>query len=252
MQRLCDWVKGRSISVSYIYIYILISGHAMQFPDNPDKFLMVGNPTHSAHQLSNSQWGSYSWSCHHTIYCYHTPFSTRILSVWSQIFQIQFFPHIRPTTERTTIQYFKSDIIASLLYTKPASNASDLADQFSSTLISILDIHAPIKTKTVVQRPHTPWINPEILQAKRECSLLERCWRRWKSSFDCKKFRAQCNSIRSLISKAKSSFLSNRIIRQLSHILENPKHNSSKYLKLTSRVPRYIFSCQHIPWLFQR
>ena len=22
MQRLCDWVKGRSISVSYIYIYI--------------------------------------------------------------------------------------------------------------------------------------------------------------------------------------------------------------------------------------
>ena len=24
MQRLCDWVKGRSISVSYIYIYIYI------------------------------------------------------------------------------------------------------------------------------------------------------------------------------------------------------------------------------------
>ena len=98
-----------------------------------------------------------------------------------------------------------------LLYTKPASNASDLADQFSSTLRSILDIHAPIKTKTVVQRPHTPWINPEILQAKRERSRLERCWRRWKSPFDRKKFRAQCNSVRSLISKAKSSFLSNLV-----------------------------------------
>ena len=97
------------------------------------------------------------------------------------------------------------------LYTKPASNASDLADQFSSTLRSILDIHAPIKTKTVVQRPHTPWINPEILQAKRERSRLERCWRRWKSPFDRKKFRAQCNSVRSLISKAKSSFLSNLV-----------------------------------------
>ena len=24
MQRLCDWVKGRLISVSYIYIYIFI------------------------------------------------------------------------------------------------------------------------------------------------------------------------------------------------------------------------------------
>ena len=136
-------------------------------------------------------------------------------------FTFKFFPHIRPTTERTTIQYrsyntidvdnFKSDILASPLYTKPASNASDLADQFSSTLRSILDIHAPIKTKTVVQRPHTPWINPEILQAKRERSRLERCWRRWKSPFDRMKFRAQCNSVRSLISKAKSSFLSNLV-----------------------------------------
>ena len=26
MQRLCDWVKGRSISVSYTYIYAKISG----------------------------------------------------------------------------------------------------------------------------------------------------------------------------------------------------------------------------------
>ena len=48
-------------------------------------------------------------------------------------FTFKFFPHIRPTTERTTIQYrsyntidvdnFKNDILASPLYTKPASNA---------------------------------------------------------------------------------------------------------------------------------
>ena len=109
------------------------------------------------------------------------------------------------------VDNFKSDILTSPLYTNPASNASDLADQLSSTLKSILDIHAPIKSKTVVQRPHTPWINPEILQAKRERSRLERCWRRWKSPFDRMKFRAQCNSVRSLISKAKSSFLSNLV-----------------------------------------
>ena len=44
-----------------------------------------------------------------------------------------------------------------------------------------------------------------------EHSRLERCWRRWKSPFDRMKFRAQCNSVRSLISKAKSSFLSNLV-----------------------------------------
>ena len=169
-------------------------------------------------------------------------------------FTFKFYPHIRPATQRSTIQYrsyntidvenFKSDILTSPLYTNPASNASDLADQFSSTLKSILDIHAPIRSKTVVQRPHTPWINPEILQAKRERSRLERCWRRWKSPFDRMKFRAQCNSVRSLISKAKSSFFvqsCNRNIWQPPHTLENPQHNSSsKTFKLTSRVPRCI------------
>ena len=51
-------------------------------------------PLHSAHQLSNLRWWLYPWSSHHTIqlYCYHTPFSTRILPVWSQIFHIQILP----------------------------------------------------------------------------------------------------------------------------------------------------------------
>ena len=184
-------------------------------------------------------------------------------------FTFKFFPHIRPTTERTTIQYrsyntidvdnFKNDILASPLYTKPASNASDLADQFSSTLRSILDIHAPIKTKTVVQRPHTPWINPEILQAKRERSRLERCWRRWKSPFDRKKFRAQCNSVRSLISKAKSSFLYNLVTesstnpRTLWKTLNTILHrNPSNSFPESPAECRCIFLCQHIPWFFQR
>ena len=120
-------------------------------------------------------------------------------------FTFKFFSHIRPTTQRSVIHYrsfktididnFKSDILSSPLYTNPASNSSDLSEQLSSTLNSILDIHAPLKSKIVVLRPHTPWINPEILAAKRERSRLERSWRRWKSPFDRKKFRAQCNFV---------------------------------------------------------
>ena len=45
----------------------------------------------------------------------------------------------------------------------------------------------------------------------------------------------------------------NRNIWQPPHTLENPQHNSSsKTFKLTSRVPRCIIPCQHIPWFFQR
>ena len=54
-------------------------------------------------------------------------------------------------------------------------------------------------------------LHGSVLITKRERSRLERCWRRWKSPFDRMKFRAQCNSVRSLISKAKSSFLSNLV-----------------------------------------
>ena len=44
----------------------------------------------------------------------------------------------------------------------------------------------------------------------------------------------------------------NRIIRQCSHTLENPEHYSlSKSLQLTSRVPKCIFPCRHIPWFSQ-
>ena len=106
----------------------------------------------------------------------------------------------------STLTILKSDILSSPLYTNPASNSSDLSEQLSSTLNSILDIHAPLKSKTVVLRPHTPWINPEILAAKRERSRLEQSWHRWKSPFDRKIFRAHCNFVRSLILKAKSNF----------------------------------------------
>ena len=159
---------------------------------------------------------------------HHLSFTPWILSIWPQIFfTFKFFSHIRPTTQRSVIHYrsfktididnFKSDILSSPLCTNPASDSSDVSEQLSSTLNSILDIHAPLKSKIFVLRPHTPWINPEILVAKRERSRLERSWRRWKSLFDRKKFRAQCNFVRSLISKAKSNFLTNLITESSSN-----------------------------------
>ena len=102
------------------------------------------------------------------------------------------------------------------------------------------------KSKTVVQRPHTPWINPEILQAKRERSRLERCWRRWKSPFDRMKFRAQCNSVRSLISKAKSSFLSNLVTESS----DNPRTLWKTLNTILHRNPSNSLpeSQMHHPW----
>ena len=94
---------------------------------------------------------------------------------------------VRPPVQRTVIRFrsfknfdlqaFKNDILSSPLYSNPAVTATALADQLSSTLTEILDIHAPNKTKSVVQRPPKPWINSEVLEAKRVRHSLERRWR---------------------------------------------------------------------------
>ena len=46
-------------------------------------------------------------------------------------------------------------------------------------------------------------------------SEIERSWRCWKSLFDRNKFRAQCNTVRSIISKAKSDFFTKGKRRQM-------------------------------------
>ena len=84
--------------------------------------------------------------------------------------------HFRPWKE-LDIPAFKNAILTSPLYTNPADNASELAIQMTSTLTDILDNQIPIKSKLIVQRPPKPWINPDILESKREHSQLERRWR---------------------------------------------------------------------------
>ena len=79
------------------HLSFFISGdfniHADSDLSTPNKFSAIFD-----NQLSNSRWWSHPWFAHHTIqlYCYHTPFSTWILPVRSQIFHIQIFPTHRP------------------------------------------------------------------------------------------------------------------------------------------------------------
>ena len=139
----------------------------------------------------------------------------------------KFSPHTRPITKRTVIHFrsfkdfnlqaFKNDILSSPLYTDPADTATDLGNQLSSILTNILDLHAPSKTKSIVQRPSKPWINVEILEAKRVRNSLERRWRQTCCPMDRSCFRSQCRIVRRVITKAKSIFLSNLVSESASN-----------------------------------
>ena len=114
-------------------------------------------------------------------------------------------------------QIFCNDINMSDLYNKPAGNANDFADQLHSTVTSILDKYIPIQTKTVTKRSPTPWINQEILNAKKSRNNLERQWRKSRMQSDKTRFCLQRRAVIKLINSAKSLHLTNIISSNISN-----------------------------------
>ena len=54
---------------------------------------------------------------------------------------------------------------------------SNLVDGYNQVVASVLDQHAPLKTKRVVYECYQPWYCSEIGDAVRNCRKLERIWR---------------------------------------------------------------------------
>ena len=198
---------------------------------------------------------------------HHSSFIPWILSIWPQIFYFKFFSHIRPTTQRSVINYrsfktididnLKSDIL--LLFTQiqllilliylnsspqPSIPYSTSMPHSNQKLLSLDPIHHGL-------------IIPKFLWLNERRSRLERSWCRWKSPFDRKKFRAQCNFVRSLISKAKSNILTNLVTESSSNprtlwktsnsILHRNPSNSIEFIPWHTR---HTITCQFIPPYF--
>ena len=79
---------------------------------------------------------------------------------------------------------FMTDIITSDLVTHPKEHVSDLYKQYHQILKTLLDKHAPIKSKSVSQKLPAPWMTPEIIQSKWRRRYLECVWRKSRSPLD--------------------------------------------------------------------
>jgi len=93
----------------------------------------------------------------------------------------------KPHPEKKTVKFRKiksidaNDLVKNVaesdLCTEPIENHSDLGklvNKYQSDLTKILDLLAPIKTKSFVERPLIPWVNPEIIKSKRQKRKLEK------------------------------------------------------------------------------
>ena len=106
---------------------------------------------------------------------------------------------------------FRRDLSASSLIQSPSPELNDLCNQYDFVLKSLLDKHAPSRTKSVTLRPKAPWFNDVIKVNKRKRRSLERRWRKSNLTVDRQLFVDQCNYVKKLIFEAKMNFYSNLI-----------------------------------------
>ena len=97
----------------------------------------------------------------------------------------------------------RRDIRSSSLYNSPSQEITELCDQYDSVLLSILDKHAPLRTKIITLRPNAPWYSEEIRKQKSNCRKVERRWRRSKLESDYRPYANQRTVIQNTIFKSK-------------------------------------------------
>ena len=168
--------------------------------------------------------GHTPWSSHHSIqlYCYHTPFTIRILPVWSQIFHFQILP-THPSYNRTNnhpiqlLQYHRCWQLQKWHSRFPLSTQSQLPMHptlqinFPPPSDPFLTSMPQLKPKQLSKDPILHGLTPKFSKPSGNAVDLNDVGVAGSPPLTAKKFRAQCNSVRSLVSKAKSSFLSNLV-----------------------------------------
>ena len=114
------------------------------------------------------------------------------------------------------VSKFTHDLLCSRLVNHPPTDLNALVDSYNSTLASLLDKHAPIKTKTVRSKPHQPWFTSALSKLKSARRRLERLWRSTHSTHDLRLFRSATNHYHAAIISAKKVYNSNIISSNLS------------------------------------
>jgi hypothetical protein len=128
------------------------------------------------------------------------------------------------------IPHFVRDILPSRLIHNPPSSLSELVDCYNFTLSSLLNKHAPLKTKAVHSRSSQPWFTSQLHALKISCRKLQRIWARTHSVFDLKRLRSATNRYHAAIVKAKRTYHASTV----SSTVSNPR-------KLWQTVNRLLY-----------
>ena len=90
-------------------------------------------------------------------------------------------------------------------------NFDALFDCFNMTLTDILDKHAPLKTRIMINRPKIPWFNDDIKQLKRKRRRLEKKALKTDLPGDWNNYHKVRNQYSALLKSASVNYYSNLI-----------------------------------------
>ena len=79
----------------------------------------------------------------------------------------------------------------------------EAVDLYNTALKDLMELHAPLKQRSVVDHPNHPWINEHILEKKRERRKAEKKWKTSGSEDDKKNYKVLCNQVKEMINIAK-------------------------------------------------
>ena len=110
-----------------------------------------------------------------------------------------------------------------------------------TSMLDILDHHAPIQIKNTTVRPNTAWFTEEISQKKRERRRAEAKWRRKRLTIDEDMFRAAKTATKKAITLAKSTYLRETIAtnKGISKDLWKIVNGLTKSATSTSTLPEH-------------
>lgn len=124
------------------------------------------------------------------------------------------------------VENFVRDIHASTLFNSPVVDLSHSIEQYENVLCDLIDKHAPVKERSVVLRPSSPWYCDELRKAKRMKRRSERKWLKSGLEIDKQIYCDQSKAYHRMIEQVKCNYHRNEIA----------KCDEKQLLKLVDRI----------------
>jgi exonuclease III len=107
---------------------------------------------------------------------------------------------------------FREDILKSCLYCDEQDLSLDcLVELYNKTILALLDLHAPAKTKDVKLHKEAPWYTEAIRAGKRLKRQLERRWRKTRLTVDRIIYKDHSKLLHTIVEATKMNYFTNLV-----------------------------------------